>query len=88
MDIIFCLFSKISIAAARVATAAAAAGVMHPSLLAASINASNFSIPHNDVEKQKEITNIMERNSVNSGIMLLPPYINPFSQVGNIYQYS
>ena len=63
------------------ATAAAAAGVMHPSILAASFNASNFSMGNNDIENHKEITSIMERNSVNSGIMLLPPYMNPFSQV-------
>ena len=63
------------------ATAAAAAGVMHPSILAASFNASNFSMGNNDIENHKEITSIMERNSINSGIMLLPPYMNPFTQV-------
>ena len=71
------------VAAARVASAAAAAGVMHPSLLAASFHAANFAVPNN-VETHKEITNMLDRNpSVNSNVMLLPPYINPFNQVSN-----
>ena len=72
-----------NIAAARVASAAAAAGVMHPSLLAASFHAANFAVPNNGENHHKEITNILERNpaSVNSNVMFLPPYINPFNQV-------
>jgi hypothetical protein len=72
-----------TVAAARVASAAAAAGVIHPSFLAASFHAANFAVPNN-VENHKEITNVLDRNpSVNSNVMLLPPYINPFNQVSN-----
>ena len=69
-------------AAARMATAAAAAGVMNPSLLAASFHAANFTVPNN-TESQNEMGNIMERDSsARSSVLLLPPYMSPFTQVG------
>ena len=70
------------------ATAAAAAGVMNPSLLAASFHAANFTIPNN-TESQNEMGNIMERDSsARSSVLLLPPYMSSFTQVsGLIIEY-
>ena len=75
-------------AAARMATAAAAAGVMNPSLLAASFHAANFTVPNN-TESQNEMGNIMERDSsARSSVLLLPPYMSSFTQVsGLILEY-
>ena len=70
------------------ATAAAAAGVMNPSLLAASFHAANFNVPNN-TESQNEMGNIMERDSsARSSVLLLPPYMSSFTQVsGLIIEY-
>ena len=70
------------------ATAAAAAGVMNPSLLAASFHAANFTVPNN-TESQNEMGSIMERDSsARSNVLLLPPYMSPFTQVsGSIIEF-
>ena len=68
--------------AARAATAAAAvAGVMPPSLLAASYHAAAFTASNN-VGNHKGIPTVVESNPLlNSNIMFMPPYLNPFMQV-------